>query len=493
MSAGHPDGPVRTARRLDWRVLVVHAITFRQARGILSGAGPIALIGGVQGLINTAGLIAIAVAVTVASLVFSALRWWRFSYQIDPERLIVSQGLVARSDRAVPLDRVRGVDLEAPLLHRLFRIVVLRVDAAAGTGGQDEAVLDAVSADEADRLRALLLARGPAVPASPEGQPVLAAPAEHVFARLNPRWLLYAPLVGSYLAVPLAIGGTVFRDVDILPIPRGLRDLFRVPDDANAARVAATVGAVILAVVLGALIAGTVANWGFVLLRRGTNLVAERGLLTRRTVTLEIDRIRGYVVADGPGLRLVRAARLTALVTGLGDESRRGQLLPLGPRTVVDRVAAAAVRRFDVPLRMHPSAALRRRLIRSVLPPLLLAAVLILTGAPVAVVLVAGVLALLGVPLGIDRYRSLGHAADAAALSVRSGSLVRHRAVLERRALVGWKARQSIFQRRAGVVTMTACVGAGQGGYDVLDCGTDQGLRLVAAVSPGWADPVQAR
>lgn len=496
-------------------MLVVHTITFRQARAILSSAGPLAVLAAVQGRLGSFGLIGIAVLAAVASLVFSALRWWRFSYQLDAQRLLVRQGLLSRSERAVPLDRVRGVDVEAPALHRLFRIAVLRVDAAAGTGGGDEAVLDAVSASDAARLRELLLARrgspavtaaawppselapddlapggpvpGPLAPGAWDvGAQTLDLSPERVYARLDPRWLLYAPLVGSYLAVPLAIGGTLLRDVGSLPIPTGLRDLVEIPEGAGAGRITLGVLGALAIVAVGALLAGAVANWGFVLAARGSNLVAERGLLTRRTVSLEIARIRGYVLSQGLGIRLVRAARLTALVTGLGDQNRRGQLLPLGPLRVAEDVAARAVRRFDAPLLPHPAAALRRRLFRAVGPPALVAVALLLLDLRVAAG-ITGVVAVAGIALGIDRYRALGHATDAHALAVRSGSVLRRRVVLEQRALVGWRVQQSWFQRRAGLVTLVACVGAGEGGYDVLDCGTRQGLALVAAVSPGWA------
>lgn len=469
---------------------MVHTITFRQARAILSSAGPVAVIVAIQGNLGPVGLVGVAILITLASLAFSALRWWRFSYEINGRQLLVRQGLVSRSERAVPLDRIRGVDVEASPLHRLFRIAILRVDAAAGTGGADEAVLDAVAVPDAARLREVLLARRePGATAElPTAVPEDAA-GERVFARLDPRWLLYAPLVGSYLAVPLVIGGTLLRDIERLPIPDGLRQLVEIPEGADAGRIALSVLGALAVVVMGALLAGLLSNWGFVLAARGSNLVAQRGLLTRRTVSLEIDRIRGYVLSQGLGIRLVRAARLSALVTGLGDQSRRGQLLPLGPLHVAEDVAASAVLRFDTPLLVHPPAARRRRLIRAVGPPALLAVLLLLLDLPVAAT-IAAVLAVAGVALGIDRYRALGHASDATALSVRSGSVLRRRVVLEQRALVGWRVRQSWFQRRAAVVTLTACVGAGEGGYDVLDCGTGQGLELVAAVSPGWAAPL---
>ena len=103
-----------------------------------------------------------------------------------------------------------------------------------------------------------------------------------------------------------------------------------------------------------------------------------------------------------------------------------------------------------------------------------------------------GRVAVLGVPLGLDRYRSLGHAFDGAHLAVRSGSLRRTQANLEGRAVVGWTVRQTWFQRRSRVVTVIAGVGAGSGGYSAVDAGEEQGVDLIAQVTPDWIRPFRA-
>ncbi|NBF00609.1 PH domain-containing protein, partial [Nonomuraea sp. K271] len=94
-----------------------------------------------------------------------------------------------------------------------------------------------------------------------------------------------------------------------------------------------------------------------------------------------------------------------------------------------------------------------------------------------------------GVPLGLDRYASLGHGYDGTRLSVRSGSLRRSQAVVERRAVVGWRLRQTWFQRRAGALTLIAGVGAGKGGYSALDVSEAQGAGFPAEVTPEWLAP----
>ncbi len=194
-------------------------------------------------------------------------------------------------------------------------------------------------------------------------------------------------------------------------------------------------------------------------------------------------------------MRWVRAARATALVTGLGDAARRGQLLPLGPREQAWAITGLLVA-DPGPLRAHPPAARRRRLVRACAP----GAAVTLAGAVLTAtegwwwLLLAGVvLAGLGVPLGLGRYAALGHVAGPRSFSLRSGWLVREQVVLQRRAVVGWQVQQSFFQRRQGVATVVAAVGAGAGGYQALDIGAADAAPFAEAASGPWAATLAGR
>ncbi len=472
------------ARRTSWRIVLAHTLTFRQARRWVPA---LLAFGAVRGL--TGGPLAVVVAVlvvTAVSLVSAALAWWRFSYAPGATAVVVTRGLLSRSVRTVPLDRVRGVEVEAPPLHRLLGLVRVRIDAAAGAvqADEEELVVDGLVPAEADRLRTHLLARRGT--GSTAHAPA-ADPPEEEFARLDDRWLLYAPLVGSYLAVPLAALGALFRLADELP-RRWRPDLGR-PDLTDTAVVGLALAVAALLLVVGSVVASALVNWRFRLVRRGGSLVAVRGLLNRRHTELEIDRIRGGTVTEGLGMRWVRAARATALVTGLGDAARRGQLLPLGPRAEAWAVTGRLVE-DPGPLRPHPPAARRRRLVRAVAPGVVLALAGIVLTATLGqwwVPLVGLALAALGVPVGLGRYAALGHAAGPRTFSLRSGWLVREQVVLQRRAVVGWQVHQSFAQRRQGVATVVAAVGAGAGGYQALDIGAADAAPFAAAASGRWA------
>ncbi len=449
----------------------------------------------------------------VATIVFTSIRWATFTYQVVGDRLELNRALIGRSIRTIPLDRIRGVDISTPPLHRLLGLAVLRIDTGASGVGQQEGELNALTVAEAERVRALLLQRaaatraaegadagaeaGAEAGAASPGQAGLDRPAEpeQVLARVPRSWLKYGPLSGAYLLTPVALLagaiGLVFQAGQELGISASTA---RSVGEWIWERPYLLVGAAVVLVLAMPLVGGVmyaIFHWDFTLRRRGGFLVAERGLITRRSVSLEHQRVRGYEVLDSLGERLADVVRLRAIVTGLGDSSSRGQLLPGTPRSFALDTMAQAIWPFTLPLEPHPPAALRRRLFRAIAPWVLVAVVAFAAGWLI-VAFAAVVLALLGIPLGLDRYRSLGHAFDGERLAVRSGSLRRTQANLEGRAVVGWTIRQTLFQRQARVITVIAGVGAGSGGYSAIDTGESQGVDFAAKVTPDWLEPFRS-
>jgi putative membrane protein len=478
-------GDMTDPRHTSPLIVAVHTVTFRQARQFVPAVIPVAAAIGVHGGRTT--VVALVAAVTLLSLGTAALSWWRFTYADGPSSVVVTRGLLSRSVRTVPNDRIRGVEVEAPPLHQVFGLVRVRIDAAAGvTDKHEELVVDGLSRAEGDRLRTAVLTHRQAPTPAPD------APPEEEFGRFDNRWLLYAPLVGSYLALPLAALGALLRLAQELP--DNLRPHLDDAEPVTVRKVALVVGGAILLVLAGSVVGAAIVNWGFRLMRRGGSLIAVRGLITRRHTELEVDRIRGATITEGAGMRLVRAARVNALVTGLGDAAKRGQLLPLGPRSEGWRLAHRIVEEPG-PLVAHPPAARRRRIVRATLAGLVVTAAGLLSTVLAGAwwLLVAGLaLTAVGVPVGLGRYASLGHVAGPRSFSVRSGWLTREHAVLERRAVVGWEVRQSFFQRRAGLATVVACVGAGRGGYAATDMAADDVAGFTMAASERWAAAVTA-
>ena len=426
------------------------------------------------------------VLAAAAVIAYAVVAWSRFRYRVAGGRLELRSGVLSRSVRTIPLDRVRGVVVTAPFVHRLLGLVRVEVEAAAGGGDKAELSLPAVSVAQADALRALLL----------EARPVEEGTAEPAaLFRARPGRLALGGITSlSYLLAPAAVVGVVANLADNIPggvLERaGEAVADNVPTDPVGIGGLA-VGAFALVLVLAA--AGSLlVDWGFELLDDGERLTASRGLLTRRVVVLERARIRGVDVRDTPLRRPLRLASVTAIAAGLRGKSGGTTLAPvLAAEEVAGllRAVDAAAPHPAAPLTPHPIAARRRRLLRALTLPLAALVVALALVVPWAIA-VASLATMLAVPLAFDRYRQLGHGFDGRRLAVRGGSLRRRWSELDPGAVVAFDVRSSPGQRRAGLCTLAVHLGQGAGSRRALDVGDGQAAALLAAVNPPLLAPL---
>jgi putative membrane protein len=327
---------------------------------------------------------------------------------------------------------------------------------------------------------------------------------------LRPGWVRYGPFTLSGLVTLGIVFGFLYRMVSEAHFDPGrLGPLRAIGHQLQRVPLGAAVTEVVLAAVVLVALASTlgyvVAFWAFRLSRQDSGtLHVTRGLLTTRATTLEERRLRGVELSEPLLLRAVRGARCIAIATGLrvgrGAERGGSLLLPPAPRREARRVAAEVLgdpEPMSVALRPHGPRARGRRYVRALALAATVPAGLGLlwefAGWPAWAPLV-GLLALpAGALLAADRYRSLGHAITAGHLVVRQGSVVRRRCALARDGIIGWHLRQSIFQRRAGLVTVIATTAAGRQRYALPDVDVDASASLVDTATPELLAPFLVR
>jgi putative membrane protein len=175
-----------------------------------------------------------------------------------------------------------------------------------------------------------------------------------------------------------------------------------------------------------------------------------------------------------------------------GAEGGSSLLMPPAPAVEVARVEAAVLgdeRLVRAALTAHGPAARRRRYSRALAGAAVVAAGLVgftwWADLPTPLYPVGVVLALASAwPLAADRYRSLGHTVVDGHLVVRLGSLHRRRTVLAIDGIIGVTIRQSLFQRRAGLVTVIATTAAGAQHYDIPDVPETVAIDLARTLVP---------
>ena len=547
-------------RRLDPRVLAI-----RPVEGLVRAALPLLALfisGGRGGPGQFIGL-AVASAVIVAGV----LHWFTTRYRVGASQVELRTGLLRRRHLAVPVDRVRSVDISAHVMHRMLGVAVVKIGTGRpDKGRRDELRLDAVSAAEAVALRAELLHRaaplpvpgpgerataGPA-PAGPASADQLGAaagatvypaaatpappgprrpwepprswpstwsrpapePAETMLSSFDPSWVRFAPFTLSGLATVGAVAGYLLHLLNEAHIDPGsvgeVRSVAGLASRTSLPVLLVVVVAVLLVLASSLSTAGYLLSfWGFTLTRHpGGSLHVRRGLLTTRSVSLEERRLRGVELREPLLLRAVRGARLVVIATGMREgrgADRGGELLqPPAPAGLTHLVAGRVLGGQDptgAPLRPHGPAARRRRYVRALAAAAGVFAALGLLQWLVGLPAWPWWLAALGVPLAAalaaDRYRSLGHTVvpggdqpgSHSYLVARHGAVDRRTAALRTDGIIGWRVRQSFFQRRVGLATLTATTAGGHGAYRVPDVALAEALACAEEAVPGLLAP----
>lgn len=253
----------------------------------------------------------------LVALGYAAAAWRVRTYRVTEKLVELKTGIVFRSYRHLPLDRIESVDTAQPLIPRLLGLAEVRIEAVSQKGS--ELRLRYLSLPEAERLRGELSQRrrgdviGEQAPA--QSTPIL---------RVPPRELIigYLVLPAAIIVPALAVGGLV----------AGI---------SSREWVAVIILVMVVATGLAPPALLRIERlWDFRLDDTNDALVINRGLLNLNTQRITTGRIQAVRV-DQPLLwRPFKRFRVVVDVAGyrgVGKEeaAAAANLLPIGPEDVV--------------------------------------------------------------------------------------------------------------------------------------------------------------
>lgn len=271
--------------------------------------------------IGGSGRFAIALGVGIAAAVigvgFSYFGWRRTTYTIGETDIRLESGLLSRSARSVPYERIQDVSLEAKPLPRLLGLVAVKFETGAGTG--EDIALEYLTNAQGEALRQLVRERRDeeqqeaspaATPADAAAAPAPEAEGEVLFA-MSPRRLVTFGLFEFSLAVFAVLGGALqyvdnVTSIDVWDVDLWYRWLKEQgPALASLGPLVQAVGAIagLIALVIVGFGTGVVRtalrDWGFTLIRSTRGFRRQRGLLTRTDVVMPAHRVQAMVIGTG--------------------------------------------------------------------------------------------------------------------------------------------------------------------------------------------------
>ena len=430
---------------------------------------------------SRSGLNQIATAAVLFALTTlgAAAQYFSFRYRYGDNELVIRWGILFRKQRHIPYERIQNIDAVQGVVQRLCGVVTVVVQTGSGT--EPEATLSVLPFSALAEMRERVFAgKSQAAPEAPDRTPGLApklsdASSDRVLLHLGPRALMWVGFIENR-GITLVLGALgVLSQVDsaeewlgrtLYGLIPGIRwDELSATTLAGSAALplwaAALIVVSILFVRLLSMLWALVRLYNFTLTRRGDDLRAEYGLLTRVTATIPIRRIQTVSVHEGFVHRWTNrvAVRVTTAGGGAGQAgtAEREWVAPIIDR----RQLGALLGEFYPGLtfenlewnRPHPRAfgrAARRMLMSSA--PLVIAAPFFIGWWSVPLGITLAALAIVRARL---RVKHLGWSLTPGGVVFRAGVLRRSTTAAFFEKVQCVESSESPFDRRTGMAEVT--------------------------------------
>jgi putative membrane protein len=361
-------------QRLSWRMLLVDPL------GSLTRLLPLFLISLWLGS-NRSNYWFETVVISLVVLA-GLLRWLSTSYQVGRTHIILKKGFFSRQVVTVARHRIRSVDTESDLFHRVMRVSILEVGtgrADAGKSGAERFRLNAIDTALVDPLRDELLAHRRALDPtlSEEDEEQWGSKYGEDIARWRITWARFAPfsfigfgVLFSLWFLTWQMGDMHDRIMDLAVVEGTVDrlDSLGPPWAFVGKAIAVWMVAGVLAVITYAIRYGK-----YALTDHGQLLYVQNGILRRKHQALDKARLRGVELRLPVYLRMLGGGRLEPIMTGTKKGAAASTLLPQAPIGDVRRVAIRILgdeTPVTVGLRRHPWKAARGRVHHPVPPRL---------------------------------------------------------------------------------------------------------------------------
>ncbi len=532
--------------------------------GVAFGVSLVAIVRTVGGNVakDLPGVIAIAIAIVALSVVSSVITWRTRTWELTDAGIMLRSGLVTSRQLQVPYEHIHTVNMSSNLVERVLGLMTLDLDTGAASSEGEATRIRGLQAGMAEALREELFRRKAAVladqgldaraaaadtsaGADDEASPTTPAPSPDACYTLTTAQLVFAALTEArVVAQAVAFLILIVQGINLLQESE-LVNLSDVAGDIAVLPVALLIGVAALLLAL-ALIVGFAISFvmsligyaGYRAERAAGRISVERGLLSRTSHTVALERIQSINIRQGLIRQLIGYAEVRASVVGAigsSDETSTADGVVLHPFirvTEVDAFLASIAPDFsvvktgrvcfdssseeleEIGLVRLPRAAARRLAFRTAMKSLALAVALAGAGVFLAHVLLAGeswsmvrlaigaLLVVMGVAVvarmilsAVLRYRDsrIGH--DRTRFVMVLGGVKRRTEVVLRARLQHATASASPFQQRVQVATFMTRTAA-TGDLALRDVSAADADALLAWIRPrrgaGAAKPVDA-
>lgn len=395
---------------------------------------------------------------------YAILYWLRYRYGVDDEEFRVEYGVFVNKNIYIPLERIQSVQTSAGVIQRLFGLVKLEVQTAGG-GKEAEVSLPAITWQQSQELQQMLEASSPQRLLDDQTDP------QYQEKRIPFRQLMVAASTSNGLGV-VVVGAMAL----ISQIEQMLPDLniyewlgMHVSGYLHQGPMVWVIGIALILLSAWVLsILGTLLRLGgFVLRREENKLLVSRGWLEKRHVSIPLKRIQAVKIVEGVLRQPLGLATVYVVSAGHGDEAGQDTIVfPIMPVGEVEAFLDQFLPEFRLEKELHPlQPAARNRYYSIFTIPVLLVCI------PISVFYPYGFFTLL-LPaaawlLGRMQFRDGGWLIRDDQIVIRFRMVGRLSYLIPRRRIQSLELRQTILQKRKGLLSFKLQLASSLGGTEV--------------------------
>jgi len=428
-------------------------------------------------------------------LITGLIKWKRFEYWFEDDELRIEYGLFVKKKRYIPFDRIHSLDYTEGILHRVFKLVKVRVETAGGSASlKSEAELTAITKAAADQIEIKMAEakrrKTTEVENDEEAENVFESKVEAelkpIFSMKGKDLLILATTSGG---IGLILSGALIfitQFADLLPLDRMYEEVSGIIK--YGLLIVAIVVFLAFLVVWGISVVMTfVSYYGFSVVVDQEDIVITRGLIEKKRATVPLNRVQSVRVVENPFRQLFGYANVVIdnAGGGLGDGARIN-LFPLVKKQDINGPLSEI---FPDLILVEPAGKLPTRGKRYYYRIDFFWMVPII-GALIYFFFPYGLFSLLLIPVvvlwGMWQHRSAAYEIFGNQLTMRFRGFSLQTAYLMKKRVQSMAIKQNYFHRRKGVASISASVKSGMGVFaaEVSHMEEAEADRIL-----GWYEP----
>lgn len=265
-------------------------------------------------------------------LITGIVKWKRYEYWFEDNELRIEYGVFVRKKRYIPFDRIQSLAYTEGLFHRPLKLVKVKVETAGGSAKEAEAELTAITKEAAQRIEEeLLFAK------RVKSEQELAEFSEQEDYKISSQKIFTMPtkdlfvLATTSSSVWFLLSGMIlfiFQFSDLIPIDTVFEEVsLFIKSGMLLVTTVVLIGLLIVWCI--SVVITYLAYYQFTVVVEETDLIITRGIIEKKRATIPLNRVQSVRVIENPLRKLFGYA--VVIIGTAGGGLGEGASIPFFP------------------------------------------------------------------------------------------------------------------------------------------------------------------